>query len=308
MIRFLGGKALNGLITLVLSVTIAFFLTRGTGNPVREMLGDFASDQQVADLSARLGFDRPLPVQYFSFFGDLFTGDLGQSLRYGTSNIQLILDRLPASMALALTATAIAVVIGVPLGIFAAVREGRPADRIASAVALLGQSVPLFWLGMMLILVFAVDLGWFPAGQANGASSVVLPAVTLSLLPMAQIARLTRSGMSEILQDTFISAVDARGIATWRKIFVHGFRNASLPVITIVGLQTGALLSGAVTVEYVFAWPGLGTLATQAVQTRDFPLVQAIVVFGAVVFVLINLAVDVLYGVLDPRVRDGVAQ
>jgi peptide/nickel transport system permease protein len=306
MTRFLVGKVVNGLITLILAVSIAFFLARGTGNPVREMLGDFATDSQVADLSARLGFDRPLLIQYFDFFGHLFTGDLGQSLRYGASNVDLVMARLPASLTLAVAAMLIAVIIGVPLGIWAAVREGRPADRLASVVALIGQSVPLFWLGLMLILVFAVQLGWFPAGQATGLSSVVLPAVTLSMLPMAQIARLTRSGMSEVLQDTFISAVDARGIATWRKVFVHGFRNASLPVITIVGLQTGALLSGAVTVEYVFAWPGLGSLATQAVQTRDFPLVQAIVVFGAVVFVLINLAVDVLYGVLDPRVRDGV--
>lgn len=306
MIRFIAGKVANGLITLWLAVSIAFFLARGTGDPVRVMLGDLATESQVAELSARLGFDRPMIVQYLDFLRHLITGDLGQSLRYGSSNVHLIMTRLPASMTLAAAAMLIAIILGVPLGIWAAIREGRPADRVASTVALIGQSVPLFWLGMMLILVFAVGLGWFPAGQANGATSVVLPAVTLSMLPMAQVARLTRSGMSEILQDTFIAAVDARGIAPWRKVLVHGFRNASLPVITIVGLQTGALLSGAVTVEYVFAWPGLGSLATQAVQTRDFPLVQAIVVFGAVVFVLINLAVDLLYGVLDPRVRDGV--
>lgn len=171
-------------------------------------------------------------------------------------------------------------------------------------LALLGQSVPLFWLGLMLILLFAVRLGWFPAGQNDGIESLVLPAVTLSTLPMAQIARLTRSSMSEVLQEGFVSAARARGLAGWRIILIHAFRPASLPVVTIVGLQAGMLLSGAVTVEYVFAWPGLGSLATQAVQTRDFPLVQSIVVFGALVFVLINLAVDLLYGLVDPRIRE----
>lgn len=306
MISFVIRKLVNGLVTLLLAVTIAFILARGTGNPVREMLGELATEDQVHALSAQLGFDRPILVQYFSFLRGIFTGDLGTSIRYGTSNLDLIASRLPASLTLAVGAMIIAIVLGVPLGVWAAVREGRAVDRLASGVALLGQSVPLFWLGLMLILVFAVNLGWLPAGQAGSVSSVVLPSVTLAMLPLAQIARLTRSGMTEVLGEVFMVATGARGIPAWRRIFVHGFRNASLPVVTIVGLQTGALLSGAVTVEYVFAWPGLGSLATKAVQTRDFPLVQAIVVFGALVFVVINLVVDVLYGVLDPRVRDGV--
>ncbi|MGI5242237.1 ABC transporter permease [Dactylosporangium sp. CA-139066] len=307
MIRFLLGKVANALATLLIAVSIAFFLARSTGDPVRQMLGDFATDDQVAQLKAQLGLDRPLGVQYLSFLGHLVTGNLGDSLRYGASNLELILGRLPASLELVAGAMVIAVLFGVPLGIWAAMREGRLVDRLASTVALAGQSVPLFWLGLMLILIFAVSLGWLPAGQATGFSSLVLPALTLSMLPMAQIARLTRSGMSEVLGETFISATHARGIKPWRTNLIHGFRNASLPVITIVGLQAGALLSSAVTVEFVFAWPGLGSLATQAVQTRDFPLIQAIVVVGAVVFVVINLIVDVLYGALDPRIRDGAA-
>lgn len=307
MTRFILSKFAHGLTTLLLAVTIAFFLAHGTGDPVREMLGEMASEQQVAALRAQLGLDRPLGVQYLSFLGSLVQFDLGESLRYGTSNVELIMSRVPASAQLAVAAMAIAVAVGVPLGIWAALREGRLADRVASVIALLGQSVPLFWLGMMLILVFSVGLRWLPAGLATGPSSLVLPAVTLSMLPMAQIARLTRSGMSEVLGDTFISASEARGIKKWRIVLVHAFRNASLPVITIVGLQAGTLLSGAITVEFVFAWPGLGTLATQAVQTRDFSLIQAIVVFGAAVFVIINLVVDLLYGLIDPRIRDGVA-
>ncbi|GII78542.1 peptide ABC transporter permease [Sphaerisporangium rufum] len=307
MLRFLAGKVTRGVVTLLIAVSAAFFLARGTGDPVREMLGDLAGPEQVAQLSAQLGLDRPLPVQYAAFVGDLATGDLGTSIRYGTPNLDLILGWLPASLQLAAAAMVLAVLVGIPLGVWAALREGRFADRFASTVALTGQSIPLFWLGLMLILLFAVTLGWLPAGQSTGFSSLILPAVTLSTLPMAQIARLTRSSMSEVLGEAFLDATRARGVARWRVVLVHALRNAALPVITIIGLQTGTLLSGAITVEFVFAWPGLGTLATQAVQMRDFSLIQAIVIFGAVVFVLVNLIVDLLYGILDPRIRDGVA-
>lgn len=307
MLRFFAGKLLQGVATLLIAVSAAFFLARLTGDPVREILGDVASEEQVAVLSARLGLDRPILVQYLSFLGDLVTGDLGTSLRYGVGNLDLILGWMPASVELAVAAMVIAVLVGVPLGVWAALREGRLADRIASVVALTGQSIPLFWLGLMLILLFAVTLGWLPAGQAGGFDSLILPAVTLSTLPMAQIARLTRSSMSEVLGEPFMSAIQARGVARWRAVGVHALRNAALPVITIIGLQTGTLLSGAITVEFVFAWPGLGTLATQAVQMRDFSLIQALVIFGAVVFVVVNFIVDLLYGILDPRIRDGAA-
>lgn len=304
MIRLIVSKTANAIVTLVVASSIAFFLARGSGSPVQQILGDFATPEQIAQLNATLGMDQPLIVQYGRFLLDLVTFNLGDSLRYGLSNMDLIAGRLPASIELASAALLIAVVIGVPLGIVAAVREGGVIDRLASALALLGQSVPLFWLGLMLIMLFAVQLGWLPAGQNTGFSSLVLPAVTLSTLPMAQIARLTRSSMSEVLHEGFIAAARARGLAGWRIILVHAFRSASLPVVTIVGLQMGMLFSGAVTVEFVFAWPGLGSLATQAVQTRDFPLVQAIVIVGALGFVLINLLVDLLYGLVDPRIRE----
>jgi peptide/nickel transport system permease protein len=299
-------RVINGLVTLVLAITVAFFLARGTGSPAREMLGDGATAEQIADLEAHLGLDRPVVVQYFDYLAHLFTFDLGNSLRYHSSNFELMASRMPASLTLAVVAMIIAVVIGIPLGIQAARHEGGLIDRITSGTALLGQSMPLFWLGLMLVLIFSVQLGWLPAGQFDRPESVILPAVTLSTLPMAQIARLTRSSMGEVLGEGFITAAEARGISRWRITLIHAFRSASLPVVTIVGLQAGMLLSGAVTVEYVFGWPGLGTLALQAVQARDFTLVQGIVVVGATVFVVINLAVDLLYGLVDPRIREGV--
>lgn len=295
----------SGLVTLLLAITIAFFLSRGTGSPAKQILGDGATVQQIAELEAHLGLDRPLLVQYIDYIGHLIVLDFGDSLRYHTSNLELILGRMPASLTLAVVAMVIAVVVGIPLGILAARNEGGLIDRIASGIALLGQSMPLFWLGLMLVLIFAVELGWLPAGQYTSPVSVVLPAITLSTLPMAQIARLTRSSMGEVLGEGFISAAEARGIARWRITLIHAFRAASLPVVTIIGLQAGALLSGAVTVEYVFGWPGLGTLALHAVQARDFTLVQSIVVVGAVLFVVINLLVDLVYGLVDPRIREG---
>jgi peptide/nickel transport system permease protein len=293
----------HGFVTLLIAVSIAFLLARMSGDPVREMLGDLATPEQITALSTRLGLDQSIGKQYVDFLGKLASGNLGESLRYESSNLGLILSRVPASIALALTALFLGILFGIPLGIVAALNEGRLVDRLASGLALLGESFPLFWLGLMLILVFAVTLGWLPAGQSGDVKSVILPAVTLSFLPMAQVARLTRSSMSEILGETFMTATWARGISSWRTVLIHGFRNASLPVLTIIGLQMGSLLSGAITVEFVFAWPGLGTLATQAVQNRDFSLIQALVVFGALVFVTINVIVDLLYGVLDPRIR-----
>jgi peptide/nickel transport system permease protein len=307
MLKLLITRVMSGLVTLLLAITIAFFLARGTGSPAKQILGDGATADQIADLESHLGLDRPLVVQYFDYLVHLFTFDLGDSLRYHSSNFELIAARMPASLTLAVVAMIIAVVIGIPLGILAARHEGGLIDRISSGTALLGQSMPLFWLGLMLVLIFSVQLGWLPAGQFNTPQSVILPAATLSTLPMAQIARLTRSSMGEVLGEGFITAAEARGIARWRITLIHAFRSASLPVVTIVGLQAGMLLSGAVTVEYVFGWPGLGTLALQAVQARDFTLVQGIVVVGATVFVVINLAVDLLYGMVDPRIREGAS-
>lgn len=303
MLKSIGWRALLSAVTLLIAVSFAFFIARGSGDPAAELLGASATPARIAALRVELGLSEPLFNQYINYLGGIFTGNLGESLRYSEPNLQLILQRLPATLQLTFVAIGIAVVVGVPLGCLAAIKEGRIIDRVASTFALLGQSVPVFWLGLMLILVFAINLGIFPAGLRSGPLSVVLPAVALSTLPMAQIARLTRSAMAEVLSDQFIIAARSRGLSALSIYVRHALRNSLVPVVTVFGLQLGALLSGAVTVEYVFAWPGLGTLATQAIQSRDFTLVQAVVVVGVVIFVVINLLIDILYAVIDPRIR-----
>jgi len=302
--RFVLRKLSAGLVTLFLAATLAFFIAKLSGDPTVQMLGLSATPEQVSELKSLLGFDRPIFVQYFDFIGDIARGDLGTSLFSGDKNLDTILNRVWASMQLAVIAVALGAMIGIPVGVFAASREGRLGDRVASVLSIVGQSVPVFWLGLILVLVFSLNLGWLPAGFIGDWRNLVLPVVTLATIPIARIARLTRSAMTNVLEDQYITASRARGLSSRRVLFAHGLRNASLPVVTLIGLQIGTLLSGAITVETVFAWPGIGSLATQAVTNRDIPLVQALVVFGAFAFVIINTCVDLLYGVLDPRVRE----
>jgi len=303
-VRFIVPKVLAAIVTLLLAVTIAFFLTRLTGDPVRNILGTFASEEQVAAKRAELGLDSPLLRQYVDYLSSMFRGDFGNSLQYSRSNWSIISSRIWASLQLTFVALIIANVIGLPLGVIAALKENTIWDRIAVTISLAGQSFPLFWVGLIFILLFSVNLGWFPAGQSGTWKHLVLPAVTLSFFPMARIARITRSSLTEVLEDGYITSARARGLGESTVIVTHALRNAALPVITIIGLQAGTLLSAAVTVEFVFAWPGLGTLAVNAVAFRDFTLVQALVAFGAFTFVIINLAVDLLYGFIDPRIRE----
>ncbi|MFT4008958.1 MAG: ABC transporter permease [Nocardioidaceae bacterium] len=289
--------------SLLIALTMAFLLGRLAGDPTVQMLGPAATQEQRDALSHQLGLDRPLIVQYLDYLKGVFTGDLGQSLQFYQSNLTMILDRLPYTLELVAAGMTLAVLIGVPLGTLAATREGTWCDRSASALALLGQSIPVFWLGMMLVVLFAVKLGWLPAGQAGSWKNLVLPAITMALYPMAHIARLTRASMGEALQEPYIDSARARGLTRSRIVWKHAFKNAMMPIVTIVALQAGILLSGAVAIEYVYSWPGIGQLALQAVQFRDFPLVQAIVVFGAITFVVLNLAVDIIQSIVDPRVR-----
>ncbi|WP_110207656.1 ABC transporter permease [Nocardioides daejeonensis] len=303
MIRRILIRVAAVLVTLLIAISIAFALGRLSGDPTASILGPMATEGQRADLRAELGLDQPLLLQYFDYLGGIFTGDLGNSLQFYQPNLTMILDRVPFTLQLVGAGMLIAIVIGVPLGVLAATREGSWWDRAASALALLGQSIPVFWLGMMLVLLFAVQWGLLPAGQSGSVQHLVLPALTMSLYPMAHVARLTRATMSDVLREPYIDAARARGLSAGSIVWKHAFKNASLPVLTIVVLQAGTLLSGAVAVEYVYAWPGLGQLALQAIQFRDFPLVQAIVVFGAITFVLLNQLVDLLHALIDPRVR-----
>ncbi|GAA3941035.1 ABC transporter permease [Actinomadura viridis] len=302
-LRRAGARVATLFASLFIALTMAFALGRLSGDPTANILGPTAPPEQREALRQQLGLDRSLIVQYLDYLRGVFTGDLGESLQFYQANTTMIFERVPYTLQLVGAGMAIAVLVGIPLGVLAATREGTWWDRAASTLALLGQSVPVFWLGMMLVVLFAVKLGWLPAGQSGSPRHLVLPGVTMSLYPMAHIARLTRASMSEALAEPFVDSARARGIGPVRVVWRHAFKNALMPVLTIVVLQTGILLSGAVAIEYVYSWPGLGQLALQAVQFRDFPLVQAIVVFGAVVFVCLNLIVDVVHSVVDPRVR-----
>jgi peptide/nickel transport system permease protein len=294
-VRRVAARVAALLASLLIALSMAFLLGRLSGDPTTAILGPMAPAEQRVELRHELGLDRPLIVQYLDYLKGVFTGDLGQSLQFYQPNTSMIMDRLPFTLQLVAAGMALAVLVGVPLGVLAATREGTWWDRAASTLALLGQSVPVFWFGMMLVVLFAVRLGWLPAGQSGTPAHLVLPALTMSVYPMAQISRLTRASMSDALAEPYIDSARARGILTRRIVWRHAFKNAMM--------QTGILLSGAVAVEYVYSWPGLGQLALQAIQFRDFPLVQAIVVFGALVFVLLNLLVDVIHSIVDPRVR-----
>ena len=301
--RYLVSKVVAAVVTFAIAVSLAVVLSNVGGDPVANLLGPLAPKEQVEAERTALGLDRPLPVQIVSTLGNVARGDLGTSLRYNESCWSIIESRLPRSLELMIAAMLLGTFLGIPLGVVAALRENSLLDRFTMTIALAGQSVPLYWLGMIAVLVFSVQLGWLPAGRAGGWTHLVLPAIVLAMLPMGRIARLTRASMSRVLDEDYILAARARGLSSFRTIVVHALRNAALPVVTIIGLQAGVLISGAVTVEVVFAWPGLGSLAVDAVSFRDFRLVQAIVIFGAFVFVTINLLVDLLYGVLDPRIR-----
>lgn len=306
MFKFVVVKIVGALLTLFLAATLAFVLSRFSGDPVYQILGDQATEEQINELRERLGLNSPLLIQYVNFLGDLVTGDLGYSLRYGQDNLDLILGRLGATVLLATLALTLGAVVGFVLGILSALNENSWIDRLSMGLALLGQSIPAFWLGMMLVVVFALNFRILPAGELQGPLSLILPVVTLSTLPMAKVARLARSSMVEVLEEPFVEAARARGFSGRRVVFAHVIRNSLTPVVTLTGIQAGVLLSGAVTVEYVFAWPGMGSLAVQAAGFRDFPLVQALVVFGALAFVVINLTVDLINGAIDPRIRETV--
>lgn len=302
-LRRIGARLATLFASLMIALTMAFGLGRLSGDPTANILGPIAPPEQREALRQQLGLDQPLLTQYLEYLRGVFTGDLGTSLQFYQANTTMIMDRVPFTLQLVAAGMGLAVLVGIPLGVLAATREGTWWDRGASTLALLGQSVPVFWLGMMLVVLFAVNLGWLPAGQSGSLKHLILPAVTMAMYPMAHIARLTRASMSESLAEPFVDSARARGISETRVVWRHAFKNAMMPILTIIVLQTGILLSGAVAVEYVYSWPGLGQLALQSIQFRDFPLVQAIVVFGAVIFVVLNLLVDILHSVVDPRVR-----
>lgn len=303
----MGGYLLRRLAQTVLVLFGVSILSFGTlyitGDPTMLMASESWNQQQIDAFRHQMGFDRPWIVQYLDFLAKAVHGDFGVSLRQQQPTLALITDRLPATLQLAAAAMVIAIVVGVPVGILAATRRGSLADNVLMLGGLLGQSVPVFWLGLLMIMVFAVGLGWFPVAGTGGPQYLVLPAATLGLFSTAYIARMTRSSMLEVLGRDYVRTAKAKGLANTRVVVGHGLRNALIPLVTIVGLQFGALLGGAVITETIFAWPGVGRLTIQAIQAKDLPLVQACVLFLALIFVLANLVVDLLYAILDPRIR-----
>lgn len=285
------------------SVLVFVILRVLPGDPAKMLLPDGAPQSAVDELNRQLGLHEPLHVQYALFLRSVFRGDFGQSFQYRAPALQVVTERLAATVQLALAALLITVSVGVSLGIVAAVRRGTRYDYASTILAVLGQSLPNFWLGIMLILLFGVALRWLPTSGFESWRHLILPAVTLAAFPMALVARLTRSSMLEILGRDFIRTGRAKGLTERAVILRHALRNAAVPLLTVLGLQIGTLLGGAVITESVFAWPGMGKLVVDAIFFRDFPVVQTVLILSATIFVVINLLVDLLYTVIDPRIR-----
>ncbi len=281
---------------------ISFFFIRLSGDPVMLLLPQDASMQEIEEMRQRLGLNDPLPVQYVRFIGNAVRGDLGESLYYHTPALDLILERLPASLELALAAMAVALLVAVPLGILSAVRRGSALDMGSMVAALFGLSMPHFWLGIMMILLFSVELGWLHMSGWGTWAQLVMPSLSLGLGLMAMFARLTRSVMLEILGLDYVRTARAKGLRERVVIGKHALKNALIPLVTVAGMQFGFLIGGTVIIETVFAWPGVGRLVVQSIFNRDYPLVQASVLVLAVLFVLVNLLVDLLYVYLDPQI------
>jgi peptide/nickel transport system permease protein len=274
-----------------------------SGDPAVLMLPPETSAEQVAAFREAYGFDDPFLVQYGRFLGNALRGDFGRSLRYNQPAMGLVIERLPATLQLSFSSILLAVILALPLGIIAAIKRKTMADYLASFLAVIGQSMPNYWLGFMLVYLFAVKLKWLPTSGGPGLRYVILPAITIAFAIMALVSRMTRSSMLQVLHQDYIRTARAKGLIERKVILIHALRNALLPIVTIIGLQFGYILGGAVVIETIYAWPGLGLLTIQAIYSRDYPVVQASVLFLTISFVVINLIVDVSYQYLDPRIR-----
>jgi ABC-type dipeptide/oligopeptide/nickel transport system permease component len=304
LIRFIARRLVLTVPVLAGVATLVFSLIHLVpGDPVEAMLGESASREDAANLRHQLGLDRPLSVQYAAFIRGAITGDLGHSLRTGQSVAAAIAERMPATIELAFAAMLFAVLVAVPFGIVAAARGGTAVDHVATAFALVGISVPSFWLGPILALVFAVELGWLPVSGRGTVAHLVLPAMTLGAPLAAVLTRMTRASLLGELREMYVLAARGRGLSRARVVLRHAFRNSLVPLVTIVGLQFGAVLTGAVITETIFAWPGVGRLLIQSITFRDYPLVQGCILLIAVTYVSVNLVTDLVYGFLDPRIR-----
>jgi peptide/nickel transport system permease protein len=291
------------LMTMLGITVVVFFMVRLVGDPAAAMMPRTATREEVAEFRHSLGYDRPVSVQFADYMSHALTGDLGKSLYFGDPVISLILDRLPATLELALAGLAVAVVVGIPLGMVAAARPGSMADTAARLVGLIGQAAPGYWVALLLIIVFAVQLHLLPAVGRGGLRSIILPAITVSLATLGYLTRLTRSNMLEVLHQDFVRTARAKGVGERSVYLRHALRNVAIPLVTLVGVQFGYLVGGSVLIETVFAWPGIGRLAYQAISVRDFPLVQGVAIFAGFFVCITNLVMDLLYTVINPQIR-----
>ncbi len=282
---------------------VVFLILHLTGDPAALLLPPDATAEDIARFRKSMGFDDPVAIQYARFLKGALRGDFGESLRHGEPAMALVVERLPATFELAGAALLLALCLAIPAGIISAVKRNTPVDYVSTVVALLGQAMPTFWLGIMLILVFSVRLNWLPSSGRGDLQHLLLPAVTLGLFTTARITRLTRSGMLEVLGQDYIRTARAKGVSEPPVVWKHALKNASIPIVTIVGIELGTLLGGSVITETIFAWPGVGRLSVQAIFNRDYPVVQSAVFLLASTFVIVNFLVDVVYTYLDPRIR-----
>ncbi len=303
MAQYLVVRAIQSVLTIFLVLLVVFSIARVAGDPVTLLVGFDFSQQDINQLKTELGLNDPLPVQFVRFVGDAMHGDFGTSFRTNQPAMKEVLQRVPASAQLALFALAISLAISLPLGVLAAITRGSPIDAGARTIALVGQAAPDFWLGLMLIFLFAVRLHWLPTGGRGGLDHMILPGITLGASASASLTRLTRSSMLDVLNRDYVTMARAKGVPERVVIAKHAFRNAMIPVITILGLRLGTLLAGSVIAETIFAWPGVGRLIIQAIQVSDFPVVQAAVLLTATTVVLANFLTDIAYMFIDPRIR-----
>ncbi|HET7875486.1 MAG TPA: ABC transporter permease [Methylomirabilota bacterium] len=302
---YIARRSLQALFVCLGISVITFLLLHVAGDPVLLLLPQSASDADVALLKQKLGLDRPLWIQYLAFLADALRGEFGQSLFTQESALNLILERMPATLELTLAGTLVGLAVAIPLGVVAAIKRGSIADRLCTVGAVAGQAMPIFWLGIMLIILFAVKLRLLPASGRGTLAHLVLPAITLGVYLAPLTMRLTRSGMLDVLTQDYVRTARAKGVAERWVLYKHALRNAAIPIVTILGIQFGRLLGGAVVTETVFAWPGVASLAVKAIRTYDYPVVQGSVVILALLIVLVNLLTDVAVAWLDPRIRLG---
>jgi peptide/nickel transport system permease protein len=304
MQRYIARRVFQSVLAILAMSLIVFSLARISGNPLDVMLPLEATPEDYQRVSQHWGLDKPLVTQYFIFLGKALGGDFGNSWKWpGYSAMGLVWERLPATLQLAGFALLISVLLALPIGVLAAVMKGTVWDSVAKVIALLGQSLPAFWLGIVLMWIFAVHLGWFPTSGRGGLQHMILPAITLGWFQVAALMRLVRSSMLEVLDSEFVKLTRIKGLSEWKVVWKHCLRNAAIAPLTFFAIIAGVLMTGAVVTESVFSWPGTGLLVVDAVRARDFQVVQAVVIVFAGIFILTNLLVDILYAYLDPRIR-----